>query len=99
MVHIIERRSGFRIPHAIERCGVVLMQKLTERCYSNLEIWNETRVELHETKKFSNVANNHWQRPMLKKLVLGHRRAVSVGAYVDPNEFELLREDDFFRLK
>ncbi len=93
MVHIIECRGGFRIPHVTKRCGVVLAQKLVERCYSNLKHWNETRVEFHEIDKFSNVVNNRWQQPMLKKLVLGHCKAVSVGAYVNLEEFELLQED------
>ncbi len=49
MAHIIECRSGFRTPHSTEHCSVVLAQKLAERCYSDLKIWNETRVELQAT--------------------------------------------------
>ena len=56
----------------------------------NLEVLNETRVELGKADEFRHIAHEFRRRPNLKEGVFRLGRSIAILAYIDSNELEML---------
>ncbi len=65
----------------------------TQRRHANLEVMNETRVELGKANEFCHIAHEFRCRPSLEEGVFRLGRSIAILAYIDSNELETLGEN------
>jgi len=92
--HVLELGLSRSVPQITKRFVVIVQHDCTHSSDPNFEIWDEPRVELHETNELGDIAYELWPPPMVEEVVLTLRRAIAISADIDTDKFDAFWEDE-----
>jgi hypothetical protein len=93
LAHLVKSRPGSVGPVWGNAVCILVLEDDPEGRDAHFEVRNEPSIELDESDKFCDIADQFWGRPRFDELVFGHGRSIAVNTYIDADKFKPFDKD------
>jgi hypothetical protein len=93
LAHLVKSCRGGVGPVWFNPICVLVLEDDPKRRDAHFEMGNEASIELDESDKLCDIADQFQGRPRFYELVFRHGWSIAVDAYIDTNEFKPFDKD------